>query len=149
MDRFCVNTDSSYVPLPSPLGKLRSITKEKAEILTLRSALPSQFHVNLSDIDFQEAVGSGSFGRVYRGVYKGKTVAIKRFVSSFDNFFAFLCKLLRDFRYRATAFGPKSDVDMFCREVSILCKLGHPHIINFVGACLDDPSVRFESFFYQ
>lgn len=31
---------------------------------------------------------------------------------------------------------------MFCREVSILCKLHHAHIINFVGACLDDPSVR-------
>jgi serine/threonine-protein kinase TNNI3K len=70
--------DSSYVPLPSPLGKLRSMTKEKAEILQLRGGLASQFHLNLSDIDFQEAVGSGSFGKVYKGVYKSKTVAIKR-----------------------------------------------------------------------
>lgn len=29
---------------------------------------------------------------------------------------------------------------MFCREVSILCCLNHPCIIQFVGACLDDPS---------
>lgn len=29
---------------------------------------------------------------------------------------------------------------MFCREVSILCRLNHPCIIQFVGACLDDPS---------
>lgn len=29
---------------------------------------------------------------------------------------------------------------MFCREVSILCRLNHPCIIHFVGACLDDPS---------
>lgn len=70
--------DGSYVPLPSPLGKIRSITKEKAEILQLRSTLPSQFHVALGDIEFQEAVGAGSFGRVYRGIYKGRTVAIKR-----------------------------------------------------------------------
>jgi serine/threonine-protein kinase TNNI3K len=66
-------------------------------------------------------VGAGSFGKVYRGTYKGRTVAIKR--------------------YRAVAFGVKSEVDMFCREVSILCKLNSTHVINFVGACLDDPSV--------
>lgn len=46
-------------------------------------------------------------------------------------------------RYRAVAFGSKSEVDMFCREVSILSKLQHPNVINFVGACLDDPSVCF------
>lgn len=87
MDLFCIDcsavhpyvlSDSSYVPLPSPLGKLRSITKEKAEILQLRGGLASQFHLSLSDIDFQEAVGSGSFGKVYKGSYKSKTVAIKR-----------------------------------------------------------------------
>lgn len=55
-------------------------------------------------------------------MHAGKTVAIKR--------------------YRATAFGSKSEVDMFCREVSILSKLSSPYVVNFVGACLDDPSVR-------
>lgn len=29
---------------------------------------------------------------------------------------------------------------MFCREVSILCRLNHPCVIQFVGACLNDPS---------
>lgn len=42
--------------------------------------------------------------------------------------------------YRANTYCSKSDVDMFCREVSILCRLNHPCIIHFVGACLDDPS---------
>ncbi|MEQ2213182.1 hypothetical protein XENOCAPTIV_010859 [Xenoophorus captivus] len=42
--------------------------------------------------------------------------------------------------YRANTYCSKSDVDMFCREVSILCRLNHPCIIQFVGACLDDPS---------
>ncbi|EFO20785.2 TKL/MLK/HH498 protein kinase [Loa loa] len=112
--------ESSYTPLPSPLGRLRSVTKEKAEILQLRASLCSQFHLSLTDVDFQEAIGSGSFGKVYKGTYRGKIVAIKR--------------------YRAVAFGSKSEVDMFCREVSILSKLQHPNVINFVGACLDDPS---------
>ncbi|CDW53227.1 serine:threonine protein kinase TNNI3K [Trichuris trichiura] len=112
--------DSTFVTLPSPLGKLRSITKEKAEVLQLRNLLGNQHHMELAEIDFQEAIGSGSFGKVYKGVYKGKTVAVKR--------------------YRAAKFGVKSDVEMFCREVSILSRLNHPNVLKFVGACLNDPS---------
>uniref|UniRef100_A0A0K0CZ87 Protein kinase domain-containing protein n=1 Tax=Angiostrongylus cantonensis TaxID=6313 RepID=A0A0K0CZ87_ANGCA len=70
--------DSSYTPLPSPMGRLRSMTREKAEVLQLRSTLPPMFHLSLTDIDFQEAIGSGSFGKVYKGSYRGKVVAIKR-----------------------------------------------------------------------
>ncbi|VDM58140.1 unnamed protein product [Angiostrongylus costaricensis] len=115
--------DSSYTPLPSPMGRLRSMTREKAEVLQLRSTLPPTFHLSLADIDFQEAIGSGSFGKVYKGSYRGKVVAIKR--------------------YRAAVYGCKSEVEMLCREVSILSKLAHPNVVSFVGAVLDDPSVRF------
>ncbi|KAI6241706.1 Serine/threonine-protein kinase TNNI3K [Aphelenchoides fujianensis] len=112
--------DSSYTPLPSPMGRLRSITKEKAEVLQLRDEMDSGYRLSLMDIELLEAIGSGSFGKVYRGICKGKVVAVKR--------------------YRALAFGSKSEVDIFCREASILCKLKHPNVIGFVGACLDDPS---------
>ncbi|XP_040041238.2 serine/threonine-protein kinase TNNI3K isoform X2 [Gasterosteus aculeatus] len=112
--------DGSYVSVPSPLGKIKSMTKEKAEVLLLRASLPSQFHLQLPDLEFNEIIGSGSFGRVYRGKCRNKTVAIKR--------------------YRSNTYCSKSDVDMFCREVSILCRLNHPCIIQFVGACLDNPS---------
>ncbi|CAG01450.1 unnamed protein product [Tetraodon nigroviridis] len=122
--------DGSYVSVPSPLGKIKSMTKEKAEVLLLRVSLPSHFHLQMSELEFNEIIGSddiirrispsGSFGRVYRGKCRNKIVAIKR--------------------YRANTYCSKSDVDMFCREVSILCCLNHPCIIQFVGACLDDPS---------
>uniref|UniRef100_A0A8C3G2V5 Serine/threonine-protein kinase TNNI3K n=1 Tax=Cyclopterus lumpus TaxID=8103 RepID=A0A8C3G2V5_CYCLU len=112
--------DGSYVSVPSPLGKIKSMTKEKAEVLLLRASLPSHFHLQLSELEFKEIIGSGSFGKVYRGKCRNKVVAIKR--------------------YRANTYCSKSDVDMFCREVSILCRLNHPCIIQFVGACLDDPS---------
>ncbi|XP_044055815.1 serine/threonine-protein kinase TNNI3K isoform X3 [Siniperca chuatsi] len=112
--------DGSYVSVPSPLGKIKSMTKEKAEVLLLRASLPSHFHLQLSELEFNEIIGSGSFGRVYRGKCRNKIVAIKR--------------------YRANTYCSKSDVDMFCREVSILCRLNHPCIIQFVGACLNDPS---------
>ncbi|XP_069795533.1 serine/threonine-protein kinase TNNI3K [Narcine bancroftii] len=112
--------DGSYVSVPSPLGKIKSMTKEKVDILLLRACLPSHFHLHLSDIEFHEIIGSGSFGKVYKGRCRNKIVAIKR--------------------YRANTFCSKSDVDMFCREVSILCRLNHPCVIQFVGACLSDPS---------
>ncbi|XP_076009320.1 serine/threonine-protein kinase TNNI3K [Genypterus blacodes] len=112
--------DGSYVSVPSPLGKIKSMTKEKAEVLLLRATLPSQFHLQLSELEFNEIIGSGSFGKVYKGKCRNNVVAIKR--------------------YRANTYCSKSDVDMFCREVSILCRLNHPCIIQFVGACLDDPS---------
>ncbi|XP_068176018.1 serine/threonine-protein kinase TNNI3K isoform X2 [Antennarius striatus] len=112
--------DGSYVSVPSPLGKIKSMTKEKAEVLLIRASLPSHFHLPLSELEFSEMIGSGSFGRVYKGKCRNKIVAIKR--------------------YRASTYCSKSDVDMFCREVSILCRLNHPCIVQFVGACLDDPS---------
>uniref|UniRef100_A0A914Z6K9 Protein kinase domain-containing protein n=1 Tax=Panagrolaimus superbus TaxID=310955 RepID=A0A914Z6K9_9BILA len=112
--------DSSYTPLPSPIGRLRSITKEKSDILLLRAKLKSSYHLSLPDIELRNIIGSGSFGKVYQGIYKGKSVAVKR--------------------YKAVAFGSKTEVDMFCREVSILSRLNHPNVIAFVGACLDDPS---------
>ncbi|KAM4629426.1 serine/threonine-protein kinase TNNI3K isoform 2-T2 [Polymixia lowei] len=112
--------DGSYVSVPSPLGKIKSMTKEKADVLLLRASLPSQFHLQLSELEFNEIIGSGSFGKVYRGKCRNKIVAIKR--------------------YRANTYCSKSDVDMFCREVSILCRLNHPCVIQFMGACLDDPS---------
>ena len=93
-------SEGSYVPVPSPLGKIRSITKEKIDVLYLRSNLPYQYHLQLSDIQCLEPIGSGSFGQVCKGVYREKTVAVKR--------------------YRTQARFIKSEVEMFCREVSIL-----------------------------
>ncbi|XP_053380307.1 serine/threonine-protein kinase TNNI3K-like [Mercenaria mercenaria] len=112
--------EGSYVSVPSPIGKLKSMTREKIDVLQLRADLPHHFHILISDIEFNDVIGSGSFGKVYKGRCRGKTVAVKR--------------------YKASCFGTKSDVDMFCREVAVLSKLNSPYVINFLGACLDDPS---------
>ena len=115
------------------------MTKEKIDVLFLRSNLPYQYHLQLSDLECLEAIGSGSFGililsakiqisfksiffsgRVFKGIYKGKTVAVKR--------------------YKTQDSYVKSEIEMFCREVSILGSLNSPYVIKFLGACLSDPS---------
>uniref|UniRef100_A0A3Q3KKB7 Serine/threonine-protein kinase TNNI3K n=1 Tax=Mastacembelus armatus TaxID=205130 RepID=A0A3Q3KKB7_9TELE len=103
--------DGSYVSVPSPLGKIKSMTKEKAEVLLLRASLPSHFHLQLSELE-----------QMQKQNCRHKTVF------NTDDFL------------NSNTYCSKSDVDMFCREVSILCRLNHPCIIHFVGACLDDPS---------
>ena len=69
------------------------MTKEKAEILQLRAELRSTHHLSLLNIDLKEPIGNGSFGKVYRGIYRGKSVAVKR--------------------YKVVAFGAKTEVDQF------------------------------------
>ncbi|KAB7505729.1 Serine/threonine-protein kinase TNNI3K [Armadillidium nasatum] len=112
--------ENTYFPLPSPIGKLRTVVQEKLDVLVLRQMLPEELHLNLSDIEFVENIGSGSFGKVFKGKYKNLFVAVKR--------------------YRTNVNYGKSDVEMFCREVSILGSLNSPYIVKFVGACLQDPS---------
>ncbi|KAK7079735.1 Serine/threonine-protein kinase tnni3k, partial [Halocaridina rubra] len=112
--------DTSYFPIPSPIGKLKTMMQEKIDVLHLRSVLPPELHLSLSDIENLENIDSGSFGKVYKGKFKDKIVAVKR--------------------YRANMSYGKSDVEMFCREVSVLGSLDSPYIVKFVGACLHDPS---------
>ncbi|KAI3414040.1 hypothetical protein GPALN_011506 [Globodera pallida] len=115
---------SSYTPLPSPLGRLRSMTKEKAEILQLRGELRSAHHLSLLDVELKEPIGSHATVRLAKFI--GVFIEAKQLQSS-------------DTR-RVVAFGAKTEVDMFCREVSIVSHLKHPNIVAFVGACMDDPS---------
>ena len=43
-------------------------------------------------------------------------------------------------KYKDGHFHRKSNIDLFCREVSIHSKLEHPHILKFLGAVVDDPA---------
>ncbi|XP_050728348.1 serine/threonine-protein kinase TNNI3K-like isoform X2 [Eriocheir sinensis] len=112
--------ETSYFPIPSPIGKLRTMIQEKIDVLHLRTLLPPHQHLSLSEIENLENIDSGSFGKVYKGRFNDKIVAVKR--------------------YRANMTYGKSDVEMFCREVSVLGSLDSPYIVKFVGACLHDPS---------
>lgn len=116
----------------------------------------SVFRVQINNnilLSIKSVSHSGSFGRVYRGKCRNKVVAIKRYSPlKIPRTFVYIVhpilgkgKLMSSSvltfvcSYRANTYCSKSDVDMFCREVSILCRLNHPCIIQFMGACLDDP----------
>eukprot|EP01156_Anaeramoeba_ignava_P023382 Anaeramoba_ignava/c21502_g1_i1.p1 GENE.c21502_g1_i1~~c21502_g1_i1.p1 ORF type:complete len:465 (-),score=129.03 c21502_g1_i1:128-1522(-) len=67
----------------------------------------------LKEIDF---IKRGAFGDVWKGIYDGKPVAIKKFL-----------KELRG-----------SDLEMFYREVALLVKCKHPNIVETIGFHLLD-----------
>lgn len=68
------------------------------------------------ELSFGPRIGRGGYGEVYRGMWGGTEVAVKMLFT--DNINA---KLLDDLR----------------KEVDLLCKLRHPNILLFMGACTE------------
>ncbi len=73
-----------------------------------------------AEITYLEKIGGGCFGSVYRGMCRGKEVAVKKlFKQDLDE---------------------KSLVD-FKKEVEIMAQLRHPNVLLFMGACTDPGSM--------
>jgi serine/threonine protein kinase len=68
--------------------------------------------IDPSEITLEEKIGSGSFGKVYKGKCRQKPVAIKILQKQFD----------------------KKTIASFRREVEIISKIFHPNICLFMGA---------------
>ncbi|KAK3264579.1 hypothetical protein CYMTET_26697 [Cymbomonas tetramitiformis] len=68
------------------------------------------------EFEIQSKIGMGSSGTVYQGVCRGAEVAIKK-------------AHLRNAR----------DAASFIQEVKVLSRLRSPHIVPFLGACLEPP----------
>lgn len=92
------------------------LKREKGKTSLEGSSRPlSDFHkswlVTESDITFGSVLGSGSYGEVRRGKWRGTDVAIKTFLAQAD----------------------ESALQEFESEVTMLAALRHPNILQFLG----------------
>ncbi|EGC37943.1 hypothetical protein DICPUDRAFT_53617 [Dictyostelium purpureum] len=74
-----------------------------------------EYEIDFNELEFGPTIGKGFFGEVKKGYWRETDVAIKI--------------IYRD------QFKTKSSLVMFQNEVSILSKLRHPNVVQFLGAC--------------
>ncbi|GAB0489674.1 hypothetical protein MMPV_000899 [Pyropia vietnamensis] len=92
-------------------------------------AMNRAFEIPPHAVRFGVQVGSGGFGVVFKGVYAGETVAIKRI--------------------HAHALGNAGAVAEFQAEVAVLSSVRHPNIVRFVGACTLPPALMIVTEFLE
>eukprot|EP00002_Diphylleia_rotans_P020379 TRINITY_DN3959_c0_g1_i12.p1 TRINITY_DN3959_c0_g1~~TRINITY_DN3959_c0_g1_i12.p1 ORF type:complete len:2096 (+),score=283.10 TRINITY_DN3959_c0_g1_i12:43-6330(+) len=76
--------------------------------------------IPLHELQFFNILGEGSFGKVYRGEWRGTDVAIKKIL---DNKMA------------------GEQTESFKREIAMVVQLRHPNIVLYMGACFAKNSV--------
>eukprot|EP01088_Endostelium_zonatum_P006348 TRINITY_DN18468_c0_g1_i1.p1 TRINITY_DN18468_c0_g1~~TRINITY_DN18468_c0_g1_i1.p1 ORF type:complete len:1043 (-),score=184.05 TRINITY_DN18468_c0_g1_i1:31-3159(-) len=82
------------------------------------------WEIDWDEIQLEEKIGQGGFGVVYKGSWRGTTVAVK--------------KLLNDDMDEA-------DYKEFVREVEIMSGLRHPHVVLFLGACVGSVNKKIQA----
>eukprot|EP00929_Paragymnodinium_shiwhaense_P104954 TRINITY_DN6979_c0_g1_i2.p1 TRINITY_DN6979_c0_g1~~TRINITY_DN6979_c0_g1_i2.p1 ORF type:complete len:388 (-),score=65.40 TRINITY_DN6979_c0_g1_i2:80-1243(-) len=79
--------------------------------------------VRPEEIAYGDCLGSGGFGQVFRGMYRGHPVAIKKMILPGDS------------------MQEKSKLEELRREIDSLRFLRHPRLVQFIGACLSPPTL--------
>lgn len=80
------------------------------------SDTPREWDIDASELSLGRKIGSGAFGIVYRGVWRGTDIAAK--------------KLLEQRLDEAT-------MNQFKMEIEMMSKLRHPNVVLYLGACLE------------
>lgn len=78
------------------------------------------YKIDLMSLSIDWLVGSGSFGHVYRGEYRGADVAIKKL--------------------KKQNMG-NQQLEDFAKEAMVMVGLRHPNIVLFMGVCLEPPDL--------
>jgi serine/threonine protein kinase/ABC-type branched-subunit amino acid transport system substrate-binding protein len=78
------------------------------------------YRIDFKSLTVGTLIGSGSFGHVYCGEYRGADVAIKKLKVPKMN---------------------KQQLDEFLQEAAVMVGLRHPNIVLFMGVCVDPPEL--------
>lgn len=81
---------------------------------------PDDWELEAVEIKFQERIASGAFGDLYKGSYCGQDVAIKILHNVQDD---------------------SQQLSEFLQEVSIMRKVRHKNVAQFIGACTRKPNL--------
>lgn len=91
-----------------------------SEFNGLRNIVP--FEILFDELKIDDMIGVGGFGKVYRGSWCGKIVAVK-----------------------AARIDPDQDIDIIvdnvCREAQLFSVLDHRNVVKLIGACLQKPNL--------
>lgn len=78
--------------------------------------------INFNELELEEVIGVGGFGKVFRGVWRGREVAVK-----------------------AARQDPDADVSVtlenVVKEANLFCLLRHKNIVSLEGVCLQQPNL--------
>jgi len=108
------NSTSTCTPPLTTTSKEKSkeVKKTPSGSITL-----AQWSISSEELLKGEILGTGAFGSVVRGSWRGTDVAIKTLHSQ-----------------------DEKALEMFTKEAELLCKLRHPNIVQCLGACLTLPN---------
>lgn len=97
------------------LHKYRSFMKIYKSMF---SRLSTNFTIDENNIHFEKEIGSGKYGKVYKGFFQNiTTVAIKEFIKDED--------------------GGKEQFEIFLEEAKLMCAIpSHPNLVLLLGICI-------------
>eukprot|EP01026_Neomeris_dumetosa_P045569 TRINITY_DN3859_c0_g1_i21.p1 TRINITY_DN3859_c0_g1~~TRINITY_DN3859_c0_g1_i21.p1 ORF type:complete len:563 (-),score=66.47 TRINITY_DN3859_c0_g1_i21:1776-3464(-) len=108
----------------SPPPPMPSISEGVLDPLPTLQSSPSttmgDWDIDVKQLSIESRIGQGQFGTLYKGAYCGQSVAIK---------------ILRDVN------ASPQQYQEFVQEVSIMRKVRHKNVVQFIGACTQKPNL--------
>ena len=118
LERELNDREQDYIKLQRDLRETKEKLNKCESLLTTREWLISREEIEIMREKF---LGEGSYGKVFKGRYRGFVVAVKEL------------KCLSTFRER----------DLFEREMDIASRCRHPCLLQFIGATQDEKTPLF------
>ena len=120
---------------PIKAGRIDSVTNRSTDTLNLSASLSATVDIiSFSDIELVRTIGEGSYGLVWLGRYLQTSVAVK--VLTHDT--------KKSVGWRPDQPPSEAALLALQKEASIMASLRHPNCVQYLGCCLDPPSLVME-----